>query len=138
MDTDFVMGVLDDALLKYPKPEIFNTDQGSQYTSYIHTQRLKDNGIKISMDSKGRATDNIAIERLWRSVKCERIYLNEYQNMQELKDDLQNYFYFYNNHRFHQALKYKRPMEVYDEQKYLNTIKRNETMNNIQMSQKVA
>ena len=138
MDTDFVMGVLNDALLKYPKPEIFNTDQGSQYTSYIHTQRLKDSGIKISMDSKGRATDNIAIERLWRSVKCERIYLNEYQNMQELKEDLQNYFHFYNYYRFHQTLEYKRPMEVYDEQKYLNTMKRNETMNNTQMLQKVA
>jgi len=138
MDTDFVMGVLDDALLKYPKPDIFNTDQGSQYTSYIHTKRLKDRGVKISMDSKGRATDNIAIERLWRSVKCERIYLNEYQNMQKLKDDLQNYFHFYNYYRFHQTLKYKRPMEVYNEQIYLNTIKRNETMNNIQMSQKVA
>ena len=138
MDTDFVMNVLDDALLKYHKPDIFNTDQGSQYTSYIHTQRLKDSGIKISMDSKGRATDNIAIERLWRSVKCERIYLNEYNNMLELKSDLKNYFYFYNYHRFHQTLKYKRPMEVYDREKYLKNIRRNETVNNKQMSQKVA
>ena len=138
MDTDFVMNVLNDALLKYHKPDIFNTDQGSQYTSYIHTQRLKDSGIKISMDSKGRATDNIAIERLWRSVKCERIYLNEYNNMLELKSDLKNYFHFYNYHRFHQTLKYKRPMEVYDREKYLKNIRRNETVNNKQMSQKVA
>ena len=72
------MDVLNEALKNYPKPEIFNTDQGSQYTSYIHTQTLKDNGITISMDSKGRATDNIAIERFWRSAKCERIYLNEF------------------------------------------------------------
>ena len=86
------------------------------------------------MDSKSRAIDNIATKRLSRSVKCERIYLNEYQNMQKLKDDLHNYFHFYNYYRF----KYKRPMEVYNEQKYLNTIKRNETMNNIQISQKVA
>ena len=77
MDTDFIMDVLEIALKKYPKPEVFNTDQGSQYTSYIHTQTLKDNGITISMDSKGRATDNIAIERFWRSTKVERIYLNE-------------------------------------------------------------
>ncbi len=138
MDTDFVMDVLNDALLEYHKPDIFNTDQGSQYTSYIHTQRLKDSGIKISMDSKGRATDNIAIERLWRSVKCERVYLNEYNNMQELKSDLKNYFHFYNYHRFHQTLKYKRPMEVYDREKYLKNIRQNETVNNKQMSQKVA
>jgi putative transposase len=63
MDTALVMSVLDEALLKYGKPEIFNTDQGSQYTSFIHTQKLKDNGVIISMDGKGRATDNIAIER---------------------------------------------------------------------------
>ena len=75
MDISLTTSILLDALSKYPKPEIFNSDQGSQYTSYIHTQTLKDNGITISMDSKGRATDNIAIERFWRSAKCERIYL---------------------------------------------------------------
>jgi len=138
MDTDFVMGVLEEALQNNPKPDIFNTDQGSQYTSYIHTQTLKDNGIDISMDSKGRATDNIAIERLWRSVKCERIYLQEYQSMKDLKRDLHAYFHFYNYHRFHQTLKYKRPMEIFDKHKYLKTIKRNESMNIIQMLQKVA
>ena len=79
MDTQLVMSVLNDALEKYPHPEIFNTDQGSQYTSEIHTQRLKNLGITISMDGKGRATDNICIERFWRSAKCEIIYLNEYQ-----------------------------------------------------------
>jgi putative transposase len=83
MDTDFVMDILNEALCNYPKPDIFNTDQGSQYTSYIHTQTLKDNGIAISMDSKGRATDNIAIERFWRSVKYERVYLNEYNSIKE-------------------------------------------------------
>jgi len=81
MDTDLVMGVLNEALEKYGKPEIFNTDQGSQYTSYIHTQALKDKGITISMDGKGRATDNICIERFWRSAKCEMIYLNEYHKI---------------------------------------------------------
>jgi len=129
MDTDFVMDVLNDALSKYPKPEIFNTDQGSQYTSYIHTQTLKDNGITISMDSKGRATDNIAIERFWRSAKCERIYLNEYNSIKELKDDVKGYMEFYNYYRFHQTLDYKRPMEVYENEKYLNYVKLNETNN---------
>jgi len=138
MDTDFVMSVLNDALKNNPKPKIFNTDQGSQYTSYIHTQTLKDNDIKVSMDSKGRATDNIAIERFWRSVKTERIYLNEYKTMKELKKDIRAYINFYNYYRFHQTLEYKRPMEVYDEQKYLKTVKRNESINNIQMLQKVA
>jgi len=115
MDTDFVMDVLEDALNKYPKPEIFNTDQGSQYTSYIHTKTLKENGIAISMDSRGRATDNIVIERFWRSAKVERIYLNEYNSMNELKEDVKNYINFYNHQRFHQTLDYKKPMEVYNE-----------------------
>jgi len=141
MDTDFVMDVLNEALSKYHKPEIFNTDQGSQYTSYIHTQTLRDNGIAISMDSKGRATDNIAIERFWRSAKCERIYLNEYNSIKELKDDIEGYMEFYNYHRFHQTLDYKRPMEVYDNKRYLNYVERNKTnnmVNNTSMLQKVA
>jgi len=118
MDTDFVMGVLNKALQKYPKPDILNTDQGSQYTSYLHTKRLKENGIEISMDSKGRATDNIAIERFWRSAKTERIYLNAYNLINELKQDVKEYIDFYNYRRFHQTLNYKKPMEVYDEKKY--------------------
>ena len=113
MDTDLVMGVLNKALTTYGKPEIFNTDQGSQYTSYIHTQTLKDNNIIISMDGKGRATDNICIERFWRSAKCERIYLNEYKTIRELKDDIQDYMKFYNHRRFHETLEYKKPMAVY-------------------------
>ena len=122
MDTDFVMDVLNEALSKYPKPEVFNTDQGSQYTSYIHTKTLKDNGIEISMDGKGRATDNIAIERFWRSAKCERIYLNEYNTINELKQDIKSYIDFYNYYRFHQTLNYKRPMEVYDESRYKRVV----------------
>jgi putative transposase len=130
MDTDFVMDVLNEALKNYPKPEIFNTDQGSQYTSYIHTQTLKDNGITISMDSKGRATDNIAIERFWRSAKCERIYLNEYNSINDLKQDIKSYIEFYNYHRFHQTLDYKRPMEVYDEKMYEHFMRINTKLNN--------
>jgi len=113
MDTDLVMGVLNEALTNYGNPEIFNTDQGSQYTSYIHTQTLKNNGIIISMDGKGRATDNICIERFWRSAKVERIYLNEYDTIQELKDDIRDYMEFYNHRRFHETLDYKKPMIVY-------------------------
>ncbi len=115
MDCALVMNVLDSALNSYGKPEIFNTDQGSQYTSEVHTQKLKKNGITISMDGKGRATDNICIERFWRSAKCERIYLNEYETMRELKEDVDDYIQFYNDERFHETLKYKKPMDVYRE-----------------------
>ncbi len=120
MDTDLVMGVLNEALLKYEKPEIFNTDQGSQYTSYIYTQTLKDNGITISMDGKGRATDNICIERFWRSAKVERIYLNQYNTIKELKEDVSDYMDFYNYKRFHETLNYKKPMNVYFESLQIN------------------
>jgi putative transposase len=120
MDTNLVMGVLNDALALYGKPEIFNTDQGSQYTSYIHTQTLKDNGITISMDGKGRATDNICIERFWRSAKVEKIYLNEYDRVLTLKSDVEDYMEFYNYRRFHETLKYKKPMNVYFESLKIN------------------
>ncbi len=113
MDTDLVMGVLNEALLRYGNPEIFNTDQGSQYTSYIHTQTLKSSNIIISMDGKGRATDNICIERFWRSAKVERIYLNQYNTIKELKEDVTDYMDFYNHRRFHETLDYKKPMNVY-------------------------
>jgi len=120
MDTSLVMDVLDEALLKYGKPEIFNTDQGSQYTSYVHTQKLKDNGIVISMDGVGRATDNIVIERFWRSAKVERIYLNQYNTIKELKEDVIDYMEFYNYRRFHETLEYKKPMSVYYESLKIN------------------
>ncbi|MBE0492691.1 MAG: IS3 family transposase [Sulfurospirillum sp.] len=120
MDTDLVMGVLNEALSLYGKPEIFNTDQGSQYTSYIHTQTLKDNGITISMDGKGRATDNIAIERFWRSAKVEKIYLYEYERVSVLKSDVSDYMEFYNYRRFHETLNYKKPMNVYYESLKIN------------------
>ena len=126
MDTALVMDVLNEALLKYGKPEIFNTDQGSQYTSYIHTQTLIDNGITISMDGKGRATDNIAIERFWRSAKVERIYLNQYNTIKELKEDVIDYMQFYNYRRLHETLDYKKPMNV-----YFNSLKTNKEMVNV-------
>ena len=113
MGTDLVISVLNKVLITYGNPEIFNTDQGSQYTSYIHTQTLKDNGIIISMDKKGRTTDNICIERFWRSAKHERIYLNKHNSIKELKDDIKDYIEFYNHRRFHETLQYKKSMAVY-------------------------
>ena len=114
MDESLVLDVLNNALEQYGKPEIFNTDQGSQYTSQKHTQLLLDNDIKISMDGKGRATDNIAIERFWRSAKYENIYLQEYKTIRELKNGVNDYITFYNHKRFHQSLKYQKPMNVYN------------------------
>ncbi len=120
MDTDLVMSVLNEALRIYGKPEIFNTDQGSQYTSYIHTQTLKDRGIAISMDGKGRAADNICIERFWRSAKVEKIYLNEYDKVSTLKNDVKEYIEFYNHKRFHESLDYQKPINVYCESLKMN------------------
>jgi len=112
MDEAFVIGTLNKALLNYGKPEIFNTVR-SVYTGNSHTELLNKFGITISMDGIGRATDNIAVERFWRSVKCERIYLNEYDSIVELKVDIADYINFYNHKRFHQSLDYKKPMDVY-------------------------
>lgn len=99
--------------LRQGKPEIFNTDQGSQFTSKDFSEMIIGNQIKMSMDSKGRALDNIFIERLWRSLKYEDIYLKEYQSISELREGLKKYFDFYNNRRIHQSLNYKTPAEVY-------------------------
>ena len=114
MDASLVIDVLNDALEKYGVPEIFNTDQGSQYTSHEHTELLTKNNIKISMDGKGRATDNIAIERFWRSAKYENIYLNEYRTIHEVKQGVKEYVAFYNTKRPHQTLDYQKPMDVYN------------------------
>lgn len=112
LDVYFCLSALDKAL-RQGKPEIFNTDQGSQFTSKVFTEMITQNKIKMSMDSKGRALDNIYIERFWRSLKYEDIYLKDYQSISELRDGLKNYFDFYNNRRGHQALDYKTPAEVY-------------------------
>lgn len=115
MDESFCISALERALRLYPAPEIFNTDQGSQFTSKAFTQVLKDHGIKISMDGKGRAIDNIMIERLWRSVKYEEIYLKEYSDVDDLKKSLSAYFHFYNHERPHQTFGGATPAEVYDQ-----------------------
>lgn len=112
LDLSFCIEALEEALKK-DKPEIFNTDQGCQFTSKQFTSILKDNSIKISMDGKGRAIDNIFIERLWRNVKYENIYIKEYQTGMDLYDGLNQYFEFYNNTRKHQSLNYKVPKLVY-------------------------
>jgi putative transposase len=116
MDSSLVIDVLKSALEDYGAPEIFNTDQGSQYTSEAHTQVLIDHGIKISMDGKGRATDNIAIERFWRSAQYENIDLQAYKTIAELKQGVREYIKFYNHKRFHQTLGYQKPMEVYQQE----------------------
>ena len=113
MDISLVKTVLNEALAFYPKPEIFNTDPGSQYTSKVHVEILKKHNIKISMDGKGRATDNICIERFWRSIKYEEIYLNEYKNIKSLNRAIEKYMNIYNSKRLHSAIGYKTPNEVY-------------------------
>lgn len=113
MTADWCAEVLEQAINKHGKPEIFNTDQGSQYTSDVFINMLKNNNVQISMDGKGRALDNIFVERLWRSVKYEDVYLKAYENGLDLYKGLNQYFEFYNTRRFHQSLDYKTPTEIY-------------------------
>ena len=113
MDVSLTTSILKEALSLYPKPEIFNTDQGSQYTAQAHVDILKSHNIQISMDGKGRATDNICIERFWRSIKYEEIYLNDYKSMNELRYSISQYMEKYNSRRLHSAIGNKTPNEVY-------------------------
>lgn len=113
MDASFCVDCLEDALREYGKPEVFNSDQGSQFTSHVFTGVLKREGIAISMDGRGRALDNIFVERLWRTVKYEDVYLKGYANMAELMIGLAQYFAFYNEERPHQSLDYQTPDVVY-------------------------
>ncbi len=112
LDSDFCVEALQDAL-NTGTPDIFNTDQGVQFTSYDFTNCLKSAGIKISMDGKGRALDNIFVERLWRSVKYENVYLKDYRNGADLHYGMEDYFSFYNMKRPHQSLEYKVPAEIH-------------------------
>ena len=102
-----------DAALAISQPEIFNTDQGAQFTSVAFTGRLEEHGIAISMDGRGRALDNAFVERLWRTVKYEEVYLQEYSNSEEALSSLTRYWRFYNQARKHQALAYRTPAEMY-------------------------
>lgn len=112
LDTEFCMEALERSLYQ-KRPEIFNTDQGVQFTSTQFTGRLEEGGIKISMDGKGRALDNVFVERLWRSVKYEEIYPRGYESLKEVRQGLKKYFEFYNEKRPHQGLEYRTPAEVY-------------------------
>jgi len=115
LESEFCVEALEESMSTYGPPEIFNSDQGSQFTSESFTSRLIAGNVRISMDSRGRAYDNIFVERLWWSVKYEDIYLRGYQNIPECKNGLSRYFKFYNAERRHQALDYKTPWEVYSE-----------------------
>jgi len=114
LDTQFCLDALD-AALALGRPEIFNSDQGVQFTSLAFTEKLLENGIAISMDGKGRVFDNIFVERLWRSLKYEEIYLNEYETVKDAIAAIAAYFRFYNEERPHQALEYKTPLEVWSQ-----------------------
>lgn len=112
MDVTFCLDALEKAL-SIATPEIFNSDQGSQFTSFDFTQKLEQAKIRISMDGRGRALDNVFIERLWRTVKYEHIYMNDYSTALSLHKGLELYFNFYNTKRYHQALAYQSPQDFY-------------------------
>jgi len=112
LEGGFCRDALEEALAQ-SQPEIFNTDQGAQFTSAEFTGRLLARGVAVSMDGRGRALDNAFIERLWRTVKYEEIYLKDYATIDDLYQGLQDYFWFYNRERFHQALDYQTPYQVY-------------------------
>lgn len=114
MDSHFCVSALERAIRLYGTPDIFNSDQGSQFTSDAFTDVLKQHHVKISMDGKGRWMDNVFIERLWRSVKYEEVYLKEYSSVEELRRGLAQYFQYYNHERTHQSLNNLTPAEVYD------------------------
>lgn len=114
MDINFCIEALNESIEKYWTPEIFNTDQWSQFTSNAFTNILEKNNIKISMDSKWRYADNIFIERLWRSIKQEEVYLKIYNSPLEAMKSIWEYILFYNSKRPHQSLWYKTPLEVYE------------------------
>ena len=113
LDSAFCVDALEEAIIKYGCPDIFNTDQGSQFTAEVFTNILRSNSIDISMDGKGRWRDNVFIERLWKSVKYEDIYLKAYASMSEVKKGLTNYFKFYNEKRWHNNFDKRTPAMVY-------------------------
>jgi putative transposase len=112
LDGGFCLEALDEALSR-GRPEIFNTDQGSQFTAREYTGRLEGAGVAVSRDGRGRALDNVFVERLWRSVKYEDIYIKDYERVAELETGLTAYFQFYDEERLHQSLDYRTPGEVY-------------------------
>lgn len=114
MEADFCIEALKEAMANHGVPAIFNTDQGSQFTSYGFIKVLKDAGVQISMDGRGSWRDNIYVERFWRTLKYEDIYLKSYESVRELKLGISRYFRFYNSRRFHQSLDYRTPDGMYE------------------------
>jgi putative transposase len=114
MESNFCVEALEQAIRKYGVPDIFNTDQGPQFTCTAFTDLLKLVGARISMDGRGRALDNVFVERLWRTVKYEEVYLHDYATVEEAIEALKIYFVFYNTERQHQSLDYLTPQEVYE------------------------
>jgi putative transposase len=114
LDSSFCIEALSEALSRFDQPEIFNTDQGSQFTAEAFTNVLLARGVKISMDGKGRCIDNVFVERLWRSLKYEEVYLNDYDDLVEARAGIGSYMSFYNDRRQHQALGYQTPTSFYD------------------------
>ena len=112
IDGSFCLEMLEEAL-RSGKPEVFNSDQGAQFTAEAFTGRLERAGVSVSMDGRGRALDNVFVERLWRSVKYEDVYIQSYDAVPELGRGLGRYFGFYNNERPHQSLGYRTPAAVY-------------------------
>jgi putative transposase len=113
MEASFCIEALEETLSRNEKPEIFNTDQGSQFTSEAFTGRLKEEGIKISLDGKGRWRDNVFVERVWRSIKYEEVYLHAYASVSEARTSIGRYLEFYNSIRPHSSLKALTPDQVY-------------------------
>jgi putative transposase len=116
LDGAFCLDMLEEALSQ-GRPEIFNTDQGVQFTAAAFTGRLEQAGVQVSMDGKGRCLDNVFVERLWRSVKYEELYLHRYETVPELGQGLLRYFPFYNQERPHQSLAYRTPWQVYQQER---------------------
>jgi putative transposase len=121
MDAGFCVVCLEDALRR-GTPEIFNSDQGSQFTSEEYTRRLIEKDIRISMDGRGRAFDNIFVERLWRTVKYEEVYLHDYETVEEAREGLKKFFHFYNEERRHQSLDKRTPSTLYHEVKNIGKV----------------
>ena len=113
IDSGFCVEALEEALLRHGMPRIFNTDQGSQFTSTAFTGKLAAAGVEISMDGRGRFMDNIFIERLWRSLKYEEVYLKDYESVTEARAGIERYFRFYNQQRLHQSLQYRTPAAIW-------------------------
>ena len=113
METAFCVEALQEALSRFPAPEIFNTDQGAQFTADSFTQVLRDRGIKISMDGKSASRDNVFVERLWKSVKYEEVYLHAYDTVPDARASIGKYLTFYNSRRPHSSLDRKTPDQAY-------------------------